>query len=348
MERRKVWLVFVIAGLVLFAPAAFGGTDTCSGTLTCSGECSNPGDVCVPNPIDCACTNDTCTGQSDVIINSCGDNLCPTGMHCESIGRKSDDPNDVEFNTFLCGCVADETPCGESSPPTCGGACPTGMTCQDQTLTEDPGPRGLGAGGDPNDPNAPVPGCGCVPDEIPCAESSPPTCGGACPTGMICAQQAQGGGGGDPNDPNDPNGPGVGCSCVQDPNTPGTGDCCVTNETVGCDNLACQTCVCGLDPFCCSTSWDGICAGEAAAPPCDTACGCDSPPVPEDTPETCSDELDNDNDGLIDCLDPDCLTVLPCAAAVPALSSPAAGVLAAMLILVGVFGVTQISRRHGR
>jgi hypothetical protein len=70
--------------------------------------------------------------------------------------------------------------------------------------------------------------------------------------------------------------------------------------------------------------------------------------VPEDTPETCSDEIDNDNDNLIDCLDPDCLTVRPCAAAVPVLSSPAAGILAAMLILVGVFGVTQISRRHGR
>jgi len=46
---------------------------------------------------------------------------------------------------------------------------------------------------------------------------------------------------------------------------PGNGDCCVDggNGTPGCDDEACCEEICALDPFCCDTSWDGICADEA-------------------------------------------------------------------------------------
>ena len=44
----------------------------------------------------------------------------------------------------------------------------------------------------------------------------------------------------------------------------GAGDCCVDNGSPGCDDSACQTSVCNVDPYCCSTDWDGICADEAA------------------------------------------------------------------------------------
>jgi hypothetical protein len=43
----------------------------------------------------------------------------------------------------------------------------------------------------------------------------------------------------------------------------GSSSCCVANGGVGCDNVSCQNIVCGFDQFCCSTAWDGICAGEA-------------------------------------------------------------------------------------
>jgi hypothetical protein len=43
------------------------------------------------------------------------------------------------------------------------------------------------------------------------------------------------------------------------------GDCCIAHEeTVGCDNRACQNCVCTLDEACCVEGWDATCADEAA------------------------------------------------------------------------------------
>ncbi|MFQ5415088.1 MAG: hypothetical protein ACE5E6_11580, partial [Phycisphaerae bacterium] len=53
----------------------------------------------------------------------------------------------------------------------------------------------------------------------------------------------------------------------------GGSDCCFDNGTPGCDDPACESCVCGIDPFCCDTSWDGICAGEAANE-CAGSCPC--------------------------------------------------------------------------
>ena len=46
---------------------------------------------------------------------------------------------------------------------------------------------------------------------------------------------------------------------------PGNGDCCAAggNGTPGCDDEECCTIVCGVDPFCCATSWDGACANQA-------------------------------------------------------------------------------------
>ena len=41
-------------------------------------------------------------------------------------------------------------------------------------------------------------------------------------------------------------------------------NCCFPNGGTGCDNVACQDAVCGIDAFCCNTEWDGILAGEAA------------------------------------------------------------------------------------
>jgi cysteine-rich repeat protein len=48
-------------------------------------------------------------------------------------------------------------------------------------------------------------------------------------------------------------------------------DCCMVdpaNET-GCNDPACESAVCSVDPFCCSVAWDLICAGEAS-----TMCAC--------------------------------------------------------------------------
>lgn len=58
----------------------------------------------------------------------------------------------------------------------------------------------------------------------------------------------------------------------------GPSDCCSAHAGTGCSDAGCEASVCGLDPFCCSTSWDGQCAGEAEQDPactggCGIACG---------------------------------------------------------------------------
>ncbi len=45
---------------------------------------------------------------------------------------------------------------------------------------------------------------------------------------------------------------------------PGAGNCFQSNPTPGCDDLDCCKTVCLIDPFCCDTQWDSLCANEAA------------------------------------------------------------------------------------
>jgi hypothetical protein len=44
---------------------------------------------------------------------------------------------------------------------------------------------------------------------------------------------------------------------------PGAGDCYSSNGSAGCEIASCCASVCALDPFCCESTWDGICANEA-------------------------------------------------------------------------------------
>lgn len=41
------------------------------------------------------------------------------------------------------------------------------------------------------------------------------------------------------------------------------GPCCTEHGNIGCFNLGCQTAICTIDPFCCTNSWDSVCASEA-------------------------------------------------------------------------------------
>ncbi|MHC4429813.1 MAG: proprotein convertase P-domain-containing protein, partial [Planctomycetota bacterium] len=76
------------------------------------------------------------------------------------------------------------------------------------------------------------------------------------------------------------------------PACPGEGDCCVANGTPGCDDVDCCNLICDtLDPFCCDSFWDSICAGEAQSN-CGDLCqvvGCplDCPPGSLDEGEPC-------------------------------------------------------------
>ncbi|MCH7797932.1 MAG: hypothetical protein IID28_05735, partial [Planctomycetes bacterium] len=80
-------------------------------------------------------------------------------------------------------------------------------------------------------------------------------------------------------------GPALDFFCAPDPacGVAGTGDCFDINGTLFCDDtcggddpcVGCCDLVCALDPFCCDTSWDGVCVTEAQE-----LCGC----TVEDTP----------------------------------------------------------------
>lgn len=51
----------------------------------------------------------------------------------------------------------------------------------------------------------------------------------------------------------------VGCG------SPDAGNCLVENDSPHCDNEACCQAVCAVDPYCCDTRWDDLCADQAAS-----------------------------------------------------------------------------------
>jgi hypothetical protein len=68
----------------------------------------------------------------------------------------------------------------------------------------------------------------------------------------------------------------------------------------------------------------------------------------EEIGDDCTDGIDNDNDGLVDCADPDCVTQAPeCAAPAPALSAPMAVGSLVLLSMIGWVGVVRLRRGRG-
>jgi hypothetical protein len=64
-------------------------------------------------------------------------------------------------------------------------------------------------------------------------------------------------------------------SCVGCPVDCGTcpNNCCAPHPLKGCNTLECQTCVCGIQPTCCSGSWTLSCASTAKTL-CASSCDC--------------------------------------------------------------------------
>ena len=62
--------------------------------------------------------------------------------------------------------------------------------------------------------------------------------------------------------------------------------------------------------------------------------------------QACTDGIDNDRDGLIDCADPDCAGVVPCARIAPILSPALIVVLTGVLMLVGFLGLSLRLRQR--
>lgn len=75
-------------------------------------------------------------------------------------------------------------------------------------------------------------------------------------------------------------------------------NCCDDWGGKGCDDPACQALVCALDPYCCDTQWDFLCAG-LANDLCPTACGGSG----GGGGVTCCPGGDFDCNGMVDCFD---------------------------------------------
>jgi hypothetical protein len=53
-----------------------------------------------------------------------------------------------------------------------------------------------------------------------------------------------------------------------DPGTDGTNAGCVVRDTPGCGGCACESCVCEIEPHCCTLFWDEPCVWD-----CEHICG---------------------------------------------------------------------------
>ena len=62
--------------------------------------------------------------------------------------------------------------------------------------------------------------------------------------------------------------------CAVDCSGEAAESCCDVHDSVGCDDLECQDCVCGIDETCCTDAWDETCVEESNAE-CAAPCTCD-------------------------------------------------------------------------
>ncbi len=220
----------VVAGAMV-APAAFaGGGDCCSpnGTPGCSSNGCEAA-ICATDPFCCDTEWDSiCADAANEICAVCAGEGCPGDGSCY-------EPNGTPgcSDAECCGivCAADDFCCATSWD---------GL-CSDQAF-ELCGNCGGGDAGSCYSPNG-TPGC----EDAFCCETicvADPFCCNSQWDG-ICASAAA-----------------VECAgCGEN----GSGSCFESNGTPACDDEDCCQLVCGQDPFCCDTSWDGICADAALA-----------------------------------------------------------------------------------
>ncbi len=172
-----------------------------------------------------------------------------------------------DTGTFELNVFDDGVPC--ASPATCSGTF-TGDCCT--------------ANGTPGCEDAACTACVCGQDAFCCDTEWDGLCAGAA-TGAACGLECPCGVEPPPND-DCANASLVDCDSSTDYNnavatTEGapTSNCCVAHAGPGCDDLACQDCVCAADAFCCGTAWDGLCAGAAQpAGVCGAFCPCQPDP----------------------------------------------------------------------
>jgi len=233
----------------------------------CAGEAEDMCEICIAGPV---CGDGACTGDEgcEDCPEDCG--WCPgEGGCCIANGTPGcDDPAVTacvcDMDAFCCTsqwdalCASQADECG-----TCDGDCCAANEtpgCDDETC------EATICAADPYC-------CDTKWDSI-CAGAAEDTCE-ACAVGPECGDGSC-------------NGAETCADCPEDCGwCEGEGSCCIANGTPGCDNKAVQDCVCDADPFCCTNTWDSLCA--AAADDCGSCGGdcCAANDTPGCDDETC-------------------------------------------------------------
>lgn len=232
------------------------------------GQDCNAGFVCPPDSLDCCVAHGT-PGCQDFSCQSCVCNLdpfcCDVAWDGICVGEAQVDCNPpcvcpipgvcclgdqcLDSNSLECGAFGGEFFAGQSCIsficPATPGACCSGTACFADT-----------AGNCANVPDSDFfPFQTCL--DVVC----PGTIMGACCVDGVCVGNEMAANCAGNHFPGEDCT--LGFTCPLD-----SGDCCFAHATPGCQDITCQACVCAVDPFCCNTSWDGICAGEANGAPC--------------------------------------------------------------------------------
>ena len=233
---------------VTVSDGADADTATLSITVTPEGTVCTPASCDDENP----CTDDVCdplVGCANTpITGPCDDgDACTDGDVCvgtvctgDAISCDDEDPCTDDSCDPATGCAHEPgtAPCDDGDPCTVGDVC-AGGACAGT-------PKDCGDG-NPCTGDACEPGGACVHAWV--ENGTPCDDGDICTAGDFCDDG----------------------ECIQEDVCHGS--CCVANGSPGCVDHAVAACVCASDSYCCETTWDSQCAGEAdACGACDGSC----------------------------------------------------------------------------
>lgn len=92
------------------------------------------------------------------------------------------------------------------------------------------------------------------------------------------------------------------CGGQQQNPPPAKGDCCEDNPgSMGCVDVAVESCVCAADDYCCDTEWDQVCADQVDSLGCGSCGGNQQQQTPPPAPA--KGDCCTDNPGTTGCLD---------------------------------------------
>jgi len=215
-----------------------GTPNTCDDGNVCTDDSCAPGVGCENTDNTLDCDDEDACTQSDV----CADGICAGEAIKDCLPNCGDNLCDDGDGEHCSNCPQD---CGVCDGDCCESNGTTG--CQDETVTQ----------------------CVCDLDSYCCDTDWDDLCVGTavdeCALDCVACGDSQ------------CTGDETCVTCQQDCGSC-LGDCCEDNGTLGCSDDDVTACVCAIDDFCCTNTWDGVCTGIASAE-CGATCNVPGPDI---------------------------------------------------------------------